>query len=194
MLALIPILLSLTGSAAYTIGTGVQATGCTTCTLPPATVPCSTCQTAQPAPPITQAPPAAQWGEWGPFGQCTVTCGGGQRARQRLCNNGCTSCQCIGSALDVETCNTSPCTVQCNTCQQPHYDPPVTQAPCTTCGVYQQPTPCLTCGTPYIQPAPSACTTCGQNFRFYDPYGNAGRRKRSQQRKAVEGPLDVLFR
>ncbi|VDP15558.1 unnamed protein product [Heligmosomoides polygyrus] len=208
--------------SAYTIGTGVQATGCTTCTLPPATAPCSTCQTAAPAPPITPAP-SAQWGEWGPFGQCTTTCGGGQRARQRLCNGGCTTCQCLGSSLDVQLCNTAPCPVACTTCQQtPYYDQPVTAAPCSTCGVrqpypyyqqpaptyqqpspayqqpsptYQQPSPspCLTCSTPYIQPAPSSCSTCGVNNRYYDPYGNAaGRRKRSEE-KTAKGPLSTLL-
>ncbi|KAK6757403.1 hypothetical protein RB195_015308 [Necator americanus] len=139
---------------AYSIGTGVQATGCTTCTLPPAAaVPCNTCQTAPPAPPITI--PQSQWGEWGPFGQCTVSCGGGQHARQRLCNNGCSTCQCIGSAVDVQSCNTAPCPARCSTCQQPQYDPP-TPAPCTTCGNPITLAPCPTCSYPTT---PSPCLT-----------------------------------
>ncbi|PIO52885.1 thrombospondin type 1 domain protein, partial [Teladorsagia circumcincta] len=209
--------------SAYSLGTGVQATGCTTCTLPPATAPCSTCQTAPPAPPITMPP--SQWGEWGAFGPCTVSCGGGTRTRQRLCNGGCSTCQCLGSSVDIQSCNTAACPTICTTCRQtqPHYDPPVTQAPCTTCQqiphydppvtqapctTCQQvphydppvtPAPCLTCSQyqqpapapTYTQPAPSSCTTCGTNFRYYDPYNNAGRKKRSQQ--DTKGSLSFLI-
>ncbi|KIH51342.1 thrombospondin type 1 domain protein [Ancylostoma duodenale] len=194
MLSLVVAVHLLAVSLAYTIGSGSQATGCTTCTLPPAAaVPCNTCQTAPPAPPITLPP--SQWSEWGPFGQCTASCGGGQHMRQRQCNHGCSSCQCIGPSTEIQACNTAPCPAACTTCQRPLYDPPtrppcttcanpVTPAPCTTCSYQptQAPVPCLTCGAPaptYIQPAPSSCTTCGQNLRFYDPYGNAGRKKRS---------------
>ncbi|VDO33930.1 unnamed protein product [Haemonchus placei] len=112
-----------------------------------------------------------------------------------MCNGGCSTCQCLGSAVEVQTCNTAPCPSACTTCQQtqPHYDPPVTQPPCITCSQNQPPPPCVapSTPTPYIQPAPSSCTTCGVNLRYYDPYSNGGRRKRSQ--RTIKGPLSFLF-
>ncbi|PAV80126.1 hypothetical protein WR25_24738 [Diploscapter pachys] len=115
----------------------------------------------------------------------SATCGGGYQARQRLCNNGCTTCQCVGESTQTEQCNTQPCQTYCDTCYQPVPAP----APCTTC--YQPvvtpppapplpaPSPiCTTCNNPVPAPVPT-CSTCGLGVvPMYDPYGNNGRRKR----------------
>ena len=52
------------------------------------------------------------WGSWSSWSSCSVTCGGGQRTRQRLCNNPTPSgggSNCIGSNNDQQTCNTINC-------------------------------------------------------------------------------------
>ena len=50
------------------------------------------------------------WNQWGKWGECTVTCGGGIRLRQRTCDgpyfNG---TDCIGSENDTEICETDLC-------------------------------------------------------------------------------------
>ncbi|KAH3791376.1 hypothetical protein DPMN_144860, partial [Dreissena polymorpha] len=55
-----------------------------------------------------------QWGNWGYWAPCSLSCGGGSRSRQRLCNNprpeygGQT---CTGSGNDTMACNSEPCPV-----------------------------------------------------------------------------------
>lgn len=52
------------------------------------------------------------WAEWSSWGDCTVTCGGGQKRRFRTCsnpfpkNNG---RPCIGSGQETDTCNSQRC-------------------------------------------------------------------------------------
>ncbi|KHJ87280.1 thrombospondin type 1 domain protein, partial [Oesophagostomum dentatum] len=181
----------------YSVGGGVQATGCTTCTLPPASNPCSTCQTPAAAPPIVLTP---HWSEWGAYGQCTVSCGGGQQMRQRMCDTGnsCSNCYCVGSATEIQACNTAACPAACTTCQSaPHYDP-VTYPPCTTCGnpvTTVATAPCSTCGAsvPYIQQS-SPCNTCGTGYLYYNPYRIIIRRKRSENSKKPNSLMDHLLK
>lgn len=48
------------------------------------------------------------WGEWT---ECSATCGGGRRARERICkiNDNAVYVECTGDLLDIENCNTQPC-------------------------------------------------------------------------------------
>ena len=56
------------------------------------------------------------YGPWGDFGECTVTCGGGVRQKERLCNNPepkrlgktCEE-QELGPGIETESCNPDPC-------------------------------------------------------------------------------------
>jgi len=54
-------------------------------------------------------------GQWGPFGSwssCSVTCGGGVRTRERLCNNPPPSgdgADCVGSSTRRRNCNVDDC-------------------------------------------------------------------------------------
>lgn len=66
-------------------------------------------------PPCSQPKKHPIDGGWGPYGswsECTATCGGGFRLRQRKCDdpapqNG--GVDCIGCSIDYEICNTQPC-------------------------------------------------------------------------------------
>ncbi|KAK6045601.1 thrombospondin type 1 domain protein [Cooperia oncophora] len=127
-------------------------------------------------------PQIAQWGEWGPWGACSASCGGGTCTRTRLCNNACTTCQCVGAATQTMSCNTqpcceygpwspwSPCSVTCGTngvtyrtrqcscpegCEGPANEQKVCNAdqPCPP-PLYEQQTP-----APIVSP-PTFCITC----------------------------------
>lgn len=52
------------------------------------------------------------WGSWQPWGECSASCGGGERSRIRLCNNPSPSDggrPCPGDASQLSRCNTQPC-------------------------------------------------------------------------------------
>ena len=52
------------------------------------------------------------WSSWSSWSSCSATCDGGQRTRQRLCNNPPPSgggSDCVGSSSDQQTCNTASC-------------------------------------------------------------------------------------
>ena len=52
------------------------------------------------------------WGSWTTWSSCSVTCGGGQRSRQRSCNNPAPSgggSDCSGSSSQQEDCNSVNC-------------------------------------------------------------------------------------
>ncbi|XP_078346606.1 uncharacterized protein LOC144631897 [Oculina patagonica] len=56
------------------------------------------------------------YGEWESWGDCSVTCGGGQRARSRKCNNpapqhGGKDCSSLGLSTQTMECNTKSCPV-----------------------------------------------------------------------------------
>lgn len=60
------------------------------------------------------------YGPWGEFGECTVTCGGGSKQRERKCDNpepmfGGKTCeqQELGSNVETESCNEVPCPSKC---------------------------------------------------------------------------------
>ena len=52
------------------------------------------------------------WSDWGKWGDCTVTCGGGTRKRNRACTNPAPEnggLDCEGSNKEEEPCNNIPC-------------------------------------------------------------------------------------
>ncbi|XP_023931784.1 uncharacterized protein LOC106153735 isoform X3 [Lingula anatina] len=63
----------------------------------------------------TQACPVnGNWGAWANWASCTVSCGGGQRSRTRVCDNPAPSnggSSCPGSATESEQCGTQGCPV-----------------------------------------------------------------------------------
>ncbi|XP_013383271.1 uncharacterized protein LOC106153735 isoform X14 [Lingula anatina] len=66
----------------------------------------------------TQACPVnGNWGAWANWASCTVSCGGGQRSRTRVCDNPAPSnggSSCPGSATESEQCGTQGCPVNGN--------------------------------------------------------------------------------
>uniref|UniRef100_A0AAX7TSK3 Thrombospondin 1b n=1 Tax=Astatotilapia calliptera TaxID=8154 RepID=A0AAX7TSK3_ASTCA len=54
------------------------------------------------------------WGPWSPWDSCSLTCGGGQQTRKRLCNNPAPQYggkECVGEAKDIQRCNKTPCPI-----------------------------------------------------------------------------------
>ena len=52
------------------------------------------------------------WGSWTAWSSCSVTCGSGQRIRERFCNNPIPSggsSDCPGSNYDLQTCILADC-------------------------------------------------------------------------------------
>ncbi|XP_048080805.2 hemicentin-1 isoform X4 [Ursus arctos] len=57
-------------------------------------------------------PVDGSWGNWHNWGQCSASCGGGEKTRRRLCNNPVPSKSgrpCPGDATQVSRCNMQPC-------------------------------------------------------------------------------------
>ncbi|XP_056893820.1 hemicentin-1 isoform X2 [Takifugu flavidus] len=57
-------------------------------------------------------PVDGNWGSWQLWGECSASCGGGQRSRLRLCNNPSTSNggrPCPGDSSQLSRCNMQPC-------------------------------------------------------------------------------------
>lgn len=53
-----------------------------------------------------------EWGNWGAWGTCSVTCGGGQSARSRTCDNPRPQnggLDCSGDQSEYGNCNTQNC-------------------------------------------------------------------------------------
>ena len=53
-----------------------------------------------------------RWGSWTSWSSCSATCGGGQKIRQRFCNNPSPSwggSNCSGSSSQQQTCDTKDC-------------------------------------------------------------------------------------
>ena len=70
----------------------------------------------------------AQWGAWSPWSPCSVTCGGGDQDRSRVCSvpNGCS-----GADTETQTCNPQ----ACPTSPPPGWGPWSNWSSCTvTCG------------------------------------------------------------
>uniref|UniRef100_A0A8C5F0R6 PROP n=1 Tax=Gouania willdenowi TaxID=441366 RepID=A0A8C5F0R6_GOUWI len=84
------------------------------CTNPPARfggVPCSGARRQTRASPGCRVDGA--WGQWGPWTGCSLSCGGGEKLRKRLCDNpppegGARGC--VGVAEQQKACNTQQCT------------------------------------------------------------------------------------
>lgn len=54
------------------------------------------------------------WGPWSPWDTCSLTCGGGQQTRKRLCNNPAPQYggkECVGEAKDTQMCNKNLCPI-----------------------------------------------------------------------------------
>ena len=52
------------------------------------------------------------WGDWQNYGACNVTCGGGIKTRNRICDSPSTAFggdDCQGAGSESQTCNNSPC-------------------------------------------------------------------------------------
>uniref|UniRef100_A0A2C9K848 Hemicentin-1 n=1 Tax=Biomphalaria glabrata TaxID=6526 RepID=A0A2C9K848_BIOGL len=63
---------------------------------------------------IELCPVHGNWAPWSVWGECTLTCGGGQRKRVRTCSNPAPSGSgqpCAGSGEEMEYCNTQGCPV-----------------------------------------------------------------------------------
>ena len=70
-------------------------------------------------------PVDGQWTDWVMWSVCTATCGGGQRTRQRSCQNpppifG--GADCVGEATQAEDCNVDPCAGGYMSSNQTGYD------------------------------------------------------------------------
>ena len=48
---------------------------------------------------------AGTWAAWNNYSTCSVTCGGGQKTRTRVCETS----DCVGSSVQVTTCNSAAC-------------------------------------------------------------------------------------
>ncbi|CAB3399890.1 unnamed protein product [Caenorhabditis bovis] len=136
-------------------------------------------------------PTQPEWGAWGSWSPCSATCGSGTTTRTRVCNNYCTTCQCIGQAQESKPCNSQPCcswsawsswsacSVTCGTggaitrtrqCScgsgcpgSSNEQEPCPQQPACPCTTCQQPPePCNTCNQPVVIVTPAPCTTCYQ--------------------------------
>ena len=58
-----------------------------------------------------------QWGEWMTWSQCSHSCGGGQRDRQRQCDDPQPQfggADCVGADVQTDYCNNDPCPGQSN--------------------------------------------------------------------------------
>ena len=52
------------------------------------------------------------WSDWSAWCECSVSCGGGSRSRNRICNNPAPECggdPCEGDSEETGPCNTEPC-------------------------------------------------------------------------------------
>ena len=59
------------------------------------------------------------YSNWNSWGDCSVSCGGGRKARSRSCNNpapqhGGKDCSSLGPSLETTACNTNGCPGKCS--------------------------------------------------------------------------------
>ena len=66
---------------------------------------------------LQDCPERGHWSDWTSWSMCSVSCGGGQRSRQRACDNppprnG--GAECAGDATQIDYCNEEACPVHGN--------------------------------------------------------------------------------
>ncbi|RUS75554.1 hypothetical protein EGW08_016679, partial [Elysia chlorotica] len=65
---------------------------------------------------ICEGPTDGEWSEWGDWTECTKTCGGGVRSRERTCTNPAPDNggqECEGGPQETSICNPDPCPPRC---------------------------------------------------------------------------------
>ena len=52
---------------------------------------------------------SSSWLRWSSWSECTFSCGGGEKLRTRMCDQGPENEECVGDARQIVECGTAPC-------------------------------------------------------------------------------------